>query len=267
MARRVAGCRRASLTYRELKGVSLSAALQQTTAVTCEAPTSRIAGWLPAGMLDWPGRLSATVFLSGCDFRCPFCHNPGLIGSTCGEAAWKPLAEHLTEKRGWLDGVVVTGGEPTTDPGLRDLLCALKVMGMPVKLDTNGNNPEAVRSIIEDDLVSMVALDIKTLPGRYDRLTGVHGSGDRVVQTAALLIDSGVSHEFRTTAYPGGLALDDFEAIASLLEGGDNYVIQQFRPEGTLDPRASAVLPYRADALLGVASLCCAYLPTTTRGV
>ncbi len=238
-----------------------------TGAPAVATPTQRLAGWLPAGMLDWPGRLTTTIFLGGCDFRCPFCHNADLVVQPSAPADWSALVDYLAGKRDWLDGVVVTGGEPTTDPGLRGLLEVLDSLRVPVKLDTNGNHPDIVERLIADGLVSFVALDVKTTPEHYAALTGVDGAADRVVRTADLLISSGIAHEFRTTAYPGALALDDFTTIAQLLEGGDHYAIQQFRPENAMDPRASTVLPYRTEALLAAATACDTYLPTTLRGV
>jgi len=241
---------------------------QQQIGITPTAvPTRRLAGWLPAGMLDWPGRLSTTVFLGGCDFRCPFCHNGQLVGAPAVPADWDQLLAHLTEKRDWIDGVVITGGEPTTDPGLRDVLETMAELSVPVKLDTNGNHPDVVEEFLSDGLLAFVALDIKTVPAHYASLTGVDGVAERVARTVDLLIGSGVCHEFRTTAYPGAVALDDFAAIARQLEGGDRYAIQQFRPDNAMDPRASVVLPYRADALVTAAAVCETFLPTTVRGV
>lgn len=232
-----------------------------------ETPTRRLAGWLPAGMLDWPGRLTTTVFLGGCNFACPFCHNGQLLTEPTEPGDWDALVAHLTNKRDWIDGVVITGGEPTTDPGLRDLLESVAGLRIPVKLDTNGSNPQLVERLLADDLVAFVALDVKTIGAHYDTLTGLGGSAETVARTADMLIGSGVPHEFRTTAYPGAVALDDFAEIAHQLEGGDRYAIQQFRPENALDPRASAVLPYRREALLAAAIECESYLPTALRGV
>lgn len=233
---------------------------------TAKGPTQRLAGWLPAGMLDWPGRLSATIFLGGCDFRCPFCHNAALISAPTEPAAWSGLAEHLEAKRGWLDGVVITGGEPTTDPDLVRTLEYFAEMHMPVKLDTNGNNPDVLETVLAAGLVSYVALDIKTAFDRYDELTGARDAGSRVSRSVELIVTSGVPHEFRTTAYPGAMMLDDLVEIARSLEGGDRYAVQQFVSETTLDPRASAVLPYRPDALVEVVERCNTYIPTVLRG-
>jgi pyruvate formate lyase activating enzyme len=217
-------------------------------------------------MLDWPGRLSATVFLGGCDFRCPFCHNEALVSVPDASADWNILLAHLEAKRHWLDGVVITGGEPTLDPGLPEMLRTFARMEIPVKLDTNGNHPDVLRSLLSEGLISYVALDIKTPFARYAALTGVAESGANVAESVEIIIDSGVAHEFRTTVYPGAVSLEDLEDIARAVEGGDRYALQQFVPTTTLDPRASAVLPFNPDALHETASSCCRYLPTTVRG-
>jgi pyruvate formate lyase activating enzyme len=217
-------------------------------------------------MLDWPGRIAATVFVSGCPFRCPYCHNPDLISATtAGDAA--PIIELLAARRGWLDGIVITGGEPTADSGLIDFVAAVRETGLPVKLDTNGSNPEVLASILSGGLVEMVALDIKTVPERYDALTGAHGSAQTVAESVRLIIESGVRHEFRTTAWPGALTIADFPRIAAAIADGERYVIQQFRPERTLDPTAADVLPFSPDALRRAATLCQEHVPTTVRGV
>lgn len=238
----------------------------QAESTSVEAPTRRLVGWRPAGMLDWPGRVTTTIFLGGCDFRCPFCHNGQLVTEPAECADWNALAAHLIEKRDWLDGVVITGGEPTTDPALRTVLEALSELDMPVKLDTNGNHPEIVAELIAEGLVAFVALDIKSLRDRYDAVSGVEGSGERVTRTIESLIGSGIAHEFRTTAYPGAVALDDFAKIAQTLRGGDRYAIQQFQPDNAMDPRAVSVLPYHADELAEAVIECRKYLPTALRG-
>lgn len=217
-------------------------------------------------MLDWPGRLSATVFLGGCDFRCPFCHNGALVEVPEAAASWSELIGHVETRRDWLDGVVITGGEPTLDPDLPQVLRSFVDLGVAVKLDTNGNNPEILDMVISEGLVQFVAMDLKTTFDRYAILTGSPGSGERVAESSRILIDSGIPHEFRTTAYPGSVVLDDLESMASCVEGGDRYAIQQFVATDTLDPRASAVLPFRPDALQEAVSRCNRYIPTILRG-
>lgn len=232
---------------------------------TAETLALRMAAWQPVSMLDWPGRIATTVFVRGCPFRCAYCHNPDLIAAG-PEADVADFVEHLRDRRNWIDGVVVTGGEPTSDPGLVPFLLRLREAGIPVKLDTNGSRPDVLVRILDERLVDMVAMDVKTVLERYDALTHSPGSACRVAESIDAVTASGVAHEFRTTAWPGALTIEDFPRIAALLAGGDRYVIQQFRPEKTLDPAAADVLPFSLDALKEVASACNEHIPTTVRG-
>ncbi|MBC7266303.1 MAG: anaerobic ribonucleoside-triphosphate reductase activating protein [Coriobacteriia bacterium] len=227
---------------------------------------ARVAAWQPVSMLDWPGRVAATAFISGCPFRCAYCHNPDLIAARPHGEEADALIEHLVSRRGWIDGVVITGGEPTSDPELVPLLETLNDIGIPVKLDTNGSRPETLARVLENGLVQMVALDVKTVPERYDALTGWPGSARAIDESIQVVLDSGVDHEFRTTAWPGALTVDDFPRIARRLERGRRYVIQQFRPEQTLRPEAADVLPFSPDTLRSIAALCNEHIPTVVRG-
>ena len=232
-----------------------------------EAIDLRIAGLLRSGMLDWPGRLAATVFLGGCNLRCPYCHNPELVGGARRAIGIDEVLAHVREKQGWLDGVVVTGGEPTASPGLRDLLRALKDERAPVKLDTNGTNPEVLEGLLADGLVDFVALDVKAVPDRYDAVTRMPGVWPLVQRSIRCVIENGVDHEFRTTCYPSAVATADLPRIAAILAGGRRYALQQFRPQRTLDPAASSARPHASDALRNAAICCSVHIPTIVRGV
>ncbi len=229
-------------------------------------PTRRLAGWIPATMLDWPGKVAATIFLSGCAFRCPFCHNPRLLVPVSEPADWPRFLDHVRTKRRWLDGVVVTGGEPTDDPDLPSLLSALAEEQIPVKLDTNGSSPEVLRFLLAEELVDYVALDVKTTPERYEEATGRTDVAEAVRRSVELLVRSGVEHEFRTTVFPRTVGLEELPDIASGLLGGRLYALQQFRPSDTLDPNAAGIRPYAPDALRSAAERCATYLPTIVLG-
>lgn len=229
-------------------------------------PTRRLAGWIPATMIDWPGKVAATLFLSGCAFRCPFCHNPRLLTPVTEPAEWDAFIAHVRAKRSWLDGVVVTGGEPTEDPDLPSLLSALAEEGVPVKLDTNGSRPEILRFLLAEGLVDYVALDVKTVPARYGQATGRPDLARAVSESIELLVSSHIGHEFRTTVFPGAVDLDELPDIAASLLGGRLYALQQFRPSDTLDPRAAEIRPYPSGELRSAARRCSTYLPTIVRG-
>lgn len=238
----------------------------QNPTLAPSGPTRRLAGWIPATMLDWPGKVAATLFLSGCAFRCPFCHNPRLLAPVNEPADWQRFVEHCRAKRDWLDGVVVTGGEPTEDPDLPSLLSALAEEGLPVKLDTNGSRPQVLRHLIAEGLVTYVALDVKTTPERYGQATGRPDLTASVLESIEILVRSRIEHEFRTTVFPGAVALHELPDIASALLGGRLYALQQFRPSDTLDPQAGRVAPYPKEELRSAAARCSAYLPTIVRG-
>ena len=152
-------------------------------------------------LLDWPGKVACTVFLGGCDFRCPFCHNGDLVaGPMPPGMAEEELLDFLRKRRGLLDGVCVTGGEPLLRPDLEGLLSRIRDLGFPVKLDTNGNHPQALRHLWERGLVDYVAMDIKNSPARYAETVGVPGLDlGPVRESAAWLLEGGVDYEFRTT--------------------------------------------------------------------
>lgn len=229
-------------------------------------PSARVVAFIPTGMLDWPGKIASTLFLSGCPLRCPYCHNPDLLTARYDPGCWRGLLSHLSIRRGWIDGVVITGGEPTAAPDLIDLLEALASRGIPVKLDTNGTSPGLLNRILEEGLVSFVALDLKTVPERYGEI-GPSGAGDAVLASIGVIRRTGVAHEFRTTVYPPLVRQEDLPRIARLIRGGDRYVLQQFRPGHTLDPAAGEVRPYDPERLAMSAAMCSTYLPTITRGV
>lgn len=226
-----------------------------------------IAGFQRAGMLDWPGKVTATVFLGGCPLACPYCHNPELIGGTRRPQDLTELLAHLRDRRDWLDGVVVTGGEPTADPvPLFNLLTAVRAEGLPIKLDTNGTRPDVLTQVLDESMVEFIALDVKATPERYERASGRNGVWESVDRSIDLVLGSGIDHEFRTTCYPLAVGPDDLVRIAARLRGGRRYVLQQFRPHRTLDPAAVSVRPLAPETLARTADRCSAHLPTVLRG-
>ena len=218
-------------------------------------------------MLDWPGKVAVTVFLSGCDFFCPFCHNPDLARGGNLTADWSDLTRYLDARSDWIDGVVITGGEPTTDPDIMTVLGELRRLDMSIKLDTNGAHPALLMEAVDRGLVDYVAVDIKTTSERYHLVTAVPDAARRVAETVGLLVAAGISHEFRTTAYRPLVEPDELPRIAESLSGGHLYAIQQFRPAVTLDSAAADVVPASPLALLAAAEACREWIPTVTRGV
>ena len=206
----------------------------------------RIGGFQPFSLSDFPGMTAAIVFTQGCNFRCPFCHNGSLIPATAGEGSSIPEAmiiRHLTERRGMLDGIVVTGGEPTLQPDLPSFLRTVRGLGYAVKLDTNGSRPRILRRLLAEKLVDYVAMDVKAPPALYDDLTGVPAPVRAVRASIRLISRSGVTHLFRTTVVRPLLADGDIRAIRDLIPASSPHALQDFNPENAFDPALRTFVP------------------------
>ena len=229
--------------------------------------TIPIRGFLPNTLIDWPGRLAAEIFLGGCNLRCPYCHASDLLHDS-PDAETFDLADvlgHLKAEAGWVDGVVVSGGEPTIHADLPSLLRLLKDAGPSVKLDTNGTNPEMLEALLRDGLIDAVAMDVKApLDQRYQRASGRPDLdvGD-VRRSLSLLRDWGGAYELRTTVCPAVLSPEDVTDLAADLAGAPSLVLQQFKGGQCLDPAFNSVDPYPEDVLLELAERCRASLPRT----
>ena len=195
----------------------------------------KICGIQKLTLLDYPGHTACTVFTGGCNFRCPFCHNADLVlrHETQPEIPESEFFAFLKKRRGVLDGVAVTGGEPTLLPDLPDFLRHIRDLGYPVKLDTNGTNPSLLRRLVEDDLIQYVAMDAKNSPEKYALTAGVKDPQlERIWESAEYLLRGLVPYEFRTTVVREFHSADDMEAIGQWLRGADRYFIQSFIDSG-----------------------------------
>jgi pyruvate formate lyase activating enzyme len=197
-------------------------------------------------LIDYPGKLCATIFTAGCNFRCPYCYNEDIILNypEMPKISEDKIIEFLHPRLGFLDGVCVTGGEPTIHRELPKFLGRLKSIGSLVKLDTNGSRPKALAYVMEKGLVNYIALDVKVPLGRYEETVRYRVKPEGLKETIKLIRRSGIDHEFRTTVVPGLLDGDDLEEIARTLAGSKRYVLQQFRPGKTLCPDFKDVKPY-----------------------
>ncbi|MDW5561937.1 MAG: anaerobic ribonucleoside-triphosphate reductase activating protein [Methanomassiliicoccus sp.] len=216
----------------------------------------RIIGFIKTSLLDWDGHVVAVVYLPGCNFRCPFCHNQEVVLSpdSMEEVPFSEVEEYVRANSEFLDGIVVTGGEPTIHADLPNLLARLRSLGTKIKLDTNGTNPDMLEDILHAGLVDYVAMDLKApLDEKYKDLAGVSIPVDRIKRSIEVIRTSGVDHEFRTTVVPILLSPEDVERIAAYIGGANKYAIQQFRPGNTLDPNLTAVKPYPRGAMLSMA--------------
>jgi pyruvate formate lyase activating enzyme len=200
-----------------------------------------IRGFIPTSLVDWDGKVVSTVFTSKCNFECGFCHNHELV---CSPEKFEvvpeeKVMEHLKNNADFLDGVCITGGEPTLENGLYEFCEKIKTMGMQVKLDTNGTNPQLLKKLIQKKLVDYVAMDIKAplSAKKYQRVSGVKSGYlmENVEDSIQALLKSDIDYEFRTTVVPGVHSKDDIKEIARGLNGCKRYVLQKFQPEHVRD--------------------------------
>lgn len=192
-------------------------------------------------LLDYPGRIACTVFTGHCNFRCPFCHNATLVFDPDAQPliTEESFYAFLDKRQGQLEGVAITGGEPTLNADLADFCRVIKGKGLLIKLDTNGTNPELVKKLIDEKLIDCIAMDIKASPSGYARSTGLTTfSMDKIFESTDLIMEAGsagkIDYEFRTTVV-GGIHTDkDFEQIGKWLKGAKAYFLQGFKNSGDL---------------------------------
>ena len=225
---------------------------------------------VPLSCVDWDGKTSAVAFLPRCNFRCPFCHNATLVlaPETLRTEPFEGVKRQLRRHKDWLDGVVITGGEPTINQGLPELCGEIKALGLGVKLDTNGSNLGMLQRLVEDGLVDYVAMDVKAplTAEAYSRATGVNASTFvfEVERTVHFLLGGSVDYELRTTLVPTIHEEKDVEQICSRLVGCKKYVLQNFIGDvETLDPRLKGVKPFQEAEMARFVQLARKTVPNT----
>lgn len=203
----------------------------------------KIYGFQKTTLLDYPGHVAATIFTGGCNFRCPFCHNGGLV--LCPDQI-RPIEEeavlaYLKKRKGILEGVCITGGEPTLQPDLKEFLRKVKAEGYQVKLDTNGYNPRITGEMMEEGLADYVAMDVKASLPNYARAAGCPDLDlSRIRESIGLLKSGRVPYEFRTTVVKGIHTVEEFDAVGQLLEGAGCTICRAFETAGRCFRRAFA---------------------------
>lgn len=214
----------------------------------------RIGGLQKLTLIDYPGKLAATVFLSGCNFRCPFCYSSELVLpekiKNSPEISQKELFSFLEERKEMLEGVVLCGGEPCLNKDLEGLAKKIKRMGYSLKLDTNGSDPLLLKSLIKKELIDYVAMDIKGPKEKYREIVKKNISVKKIEESVNLLIKGDVDYEFRTTVVPKFISKSDLLEMAKWISGAKKYYLQNFRPEKTLDPQLEKIKPYSDEYIL-----------------
>jgi len=190
-------------------------------------------------LIDYPGKVSCVVFLSGCNFNCPYCHNPGLAKGNPDCPSWledKTLYDFLEGRKGLLDGVVISGGEPTLQEDLIPLCERVKQMGYPVKLDTNGSRPKTIKKLIDEGLVDYIAMDVKTDPFHYSPLIKKDCNPVNLLLSIQIIMESALPYEFRTTCVKPLIDEHSIENIGKIIKGARLYALQAFHDTGVLQP-------------------------------
>ena len=214
--------------------------------------TLPIKGWQKTSLIDYSPYISSVIFIGGCNFRCGFCHNPDLVlhFNAVEDIDEKEVLEYLKVKKNWIDGVCITGGEPTLYKELIDFISKIKKIGLLVKLDTNGSNPKIVKELIENRLVDYIAMDIKSPLDNYNEVAGADVFPENIEESIRLIKDSGVDYEFRTTVVPGLVGKKEIFLIGKWLKGSKRYAIQNFRRTRPLiDNEFKKIKPFSKEEL------------------
>ncbi len=225
----------------------------------------KIEGFQKLTLLDFPGKTAATVFTGGCNFRCPFCHNALLVLPEEQPAPFEEeeIFAYLRRRRGVLDGVVVTGGEPLLQSDIVVFLAKLKDLGFLVKLDTNGSNPARLKELLDAGLADYVAMDIKNAPSAYAKTVGMPGVDiGAIAASRDILMTGKVDFEFRTTLVRGLHTEDSVREMAQFIAGGEKYYLQQFKNSGNLIA-PDGLSAFTGEEMQKFAAICRTFVPAT----
>jgi len=219
----------------------------------------QIGGLQKITLIDFPGRLAATVFLTGCNFRCSFCYASELVLSEKikdqPKISQTELFRFLKEREKLIEGVVLCGGEPTASKDLSSLIKKIKKMGFLVKLDTNGSDPKTLKKLIDEKLVDYVAMDLKAPKEKYNKVIGAKVDVKDIQKSIDILKEGKVDYEFRSTIVPTLHTKEDVLEMARWINGAKRYYLQNFRPEKTIDPKFEKIKPYPQEFLLEIQKL------------
>lgn len=205
-----------------------------------------ISGIQKTSLIDYPRKICTILFSRGCNFSCGFCHNPELVDPKKfrSKIPVYKIFEHLKKRKGKIDAVTITGGEPTIYPDLPKFIAKIKKLDYAIKLDTNGTNPKLLQKLIDNNLLDYIAMDIKNSPEKYAKTTNRKISVNKIKQSVEIIKNSNIQYEFRTTVVPTLHKKSDFIKIAHWLSGTEKYYLQKFRPNLTLEPSFQNIKPY-----------------------
>lgn len=217
-------------------------------------------------MLDYPGKVACTIFTYGCNFRCPFCHNATLVIDEAELFSEDEILAYINKRKGILDGVCISGGEPLLQPDIFEFISKIKETGLLVKLDTNGSYPDKLKEAIDRGLIDYVAMDIKTSKENYSRVCDVNVKIEDIEKSVQILLENKVDYEFRTTVVREMHTREDFEKISSWIKGAKRYFLQCFRDnENLIGNNLSAYTASELESFLEV--LKCNINEVSLRGV
>ena len=228
-----------------------------------------IKGFLSSTLIDWEGRIACEIFIAGCNFRCPFCQNPQLVLNDPGLPSYdlEKIIRYITSKKKWIDGVVISGGEPFYAEGIMHMLEIFAENEVNVKVDTNGSFQNPMMYAIKHGLIQYVSMDIKCDLLNYRKYLKADVSGDVIMESISVLMKSGLDYEFRTTVVPQIVSRDDIHKISKLIKGARSYVLQQFNPKNTLSREFSMLKPYSEQQLEELVSVASKHVNTSLRGI
>lgn len=220
----------------------------------------KINGLLKLTLLDFPGKTACTVFFGGCNFRCPFCHNAGLVRGEGENISEEEFFKFLRKREGILDGVAITGGEPLLQKDIVEFIRKIKEMDYQVKLDTNGSFPEKLKALVKEGLIDYVAMDIKSSPEGYSRAAGCKIDMEKIRESVDFLFSGAIDYEFRTTVAKGAVLPEDMEGIGELIGGAKRYFLQGFVDSG--DILGEGCGPYEKEEMEEMLKTVKKYVPT-----
>lgn len=222
----------------------------------------KIAGLQHVTLIDFPGHIACTIFTQGCNFRCPYCHNPELLPneSTSEYIDENYFWDFLENRKGKLDGVCITGGEPTLQNDLVEFINKIINLGFKVKLDTNGTNPSIIKQLLNRNLLSYIAMDIKAPSSKYDEVSQSKNLYKKIKESIDIIIDSSIEYEFRTTIPQELLSIEDLKQIAIELKGSKKWVLQNYQPFKTNGYKTQKFSSYSENDLTAIAKFASSYI-------